>query len=520
MDKIYKVFLAGLAFDFTKRELFNFFKSKYHSVISVEVVRQKKNKARNKGCGFMQLTNEDEFIAILSQRDYKIGNRGFLVKEYKKGNELRAFKHNLAQRRIFLHNIGRGITNQELRHFFKKIVSIEDAYIINPKKRSDYDPLKRRKGGLGVEDFRYGYLIVSKVEDVEWILEIGRFQIKGCRVIAQRYDPDRSKAYDESVKQFEKNQQKQKRRYECRQRGRNGRGGGYRERGREMHDGASQGPDMRHRAPHPRRQPYGPVQEERDREGCRMHGYGAPHQNRFNNFSNENNYEGSGRYRRQEGNHTCGTQMENQQGLPRPLEKREQRRNNKLQQNLIRQETADRLKAWIASFLMERNSNNNNQQRTNDQLSHQKSLDGQQFNSLSQNEEQNSFNSLEKQQNSPKSRKNNTRSYKSGKRLPKQVANFLSLLQPPCASPSPGSRTAQKYRNEDYEGLLDASQNQNYTLGDIDHFGRTRSRARPVALDLPEGLKDLTKNYLISSKVEVNHFESNIVFRQGKESHK
>ena len=181
-----KVFLAGLSLDFTSDVLLAYFRSRYRSIVSVDLVKPKKakngpKKLNNKGSGFMQIGEPEEARAILARRNYSIGGRSFLVKEFKSGAELRKFKKNLAKRRIFLHNIGPEVANEDLRGFFGGFVDVEDAYIIN------------LKGGGAFSRFRYGYLILSDIGQVEAVLRTGRFRVCDSLVIAERYDPERPK---------------------------------------------------------------------------------------------------------------------------------------------------------------------------------------------------------------------------------------------------------------------------------------------------------------------------------------
>ena len=196
---IYKVFLAGLSMDFSEEELLHFFRYHFPSVVTVDLVKQKKDRTKNQGSGFMELTDPEDLGDILRQRNFSIGGRGFLVKEYMQGGDLQAFKRNLALRRVFIHNIGPEVTNRDLRDFFGSFVAVEDAYIINQGGAFNSGKRNKRNGYLDKpKKFRYGYLILSYAEEVPAILEERMFDIRDSMVIAEKYDPGRPKMHKDS----------------------------------------------------------------------------------------------------------------------------------------------------------------------------------------------------------------------------------------------------------------------------------------------------------------------------------
>ena len=197
----FKVFLAGLALDFTKEELFDFFQSQYDSVVSIQLVKQThaRTKTVNKGSGFMQLTDLAEVLDLLRREKFCLNGRNFLVKKFKEGAELEKFKKELESRRIFIHKIGPELDSEDLLWFFSQIVEIEDAYIINPERKKEQDKMegkwKHQNSTLAKKRFRYGYLVLKFAEDAHYLFLRKTFRIKKSTVILEKYNPPKSSKY-------------------------------------------------------------------------------------------------------------------------------------------------------------------------------------------------------------------------------------------------------------------------------------------------------------------------------------
>ena len=205
----FKVFLAGLALDFTKEELFDFFSYQYDSIVSIHLVKQThtRTKTANKGSGFMQLTDLAEVLDLLRREKFCLNGRNFLVKKFKEGAELEQFKKELVSRRIFVHKIGPTLTNQHLIRFFSRIVNIEDAYIINPERKEMLDRMEQQRGSykgrkpLSKKRFRYGYLVLKNAEDADYLLSVKSFRIKNSYVILEKYKTPKSNNQNEKQEQ-------------------------------------------------------------------------------------------------------------------------------------------------------------------------------------------------------------------------------------------------------------------------------------------------------------------------------
>ena len=184
--KIHKLFLTGLYSSFTDKEMLTFFKSSFKSIKKVDLVKQRKNKRFNQGCGFLELTDEEEVKTLLEQEYFFLRGRKFSVKPHRTGEELRKYKESLRKRRLFIHSVEKEITDIELKEYFQEVVPLEDAYLI-------------RKGGKGRKmeqnKLLYGYIILKKAEDVEMVLERRVFKLKNSNIIVMAYDKNKHERY-------------------------------------------------------------------------------------------------------------------------------------------------------------------------------------------------------------------------------------------------------------------------------------------------------------------------------------
>ena len=198
---IHKVFLAGVAFDFTEKDLYQFFGPQYSSIQSIDLIKQKKNKRLNKGCGFMELTDAAEVADLLAREHFSFNGREFLVKEYKKGGDLEESKKDFIKRRLFIQNVHKKITNKQLRNFFGGLVNLEDAYLIKTDKfvkvgQEEAEQQRKQEGRQRARvcagnDLQYGFILVKHASDVDTLLQKGPFVIRGLEVGIERYDPER-----------------------------------------------------------------------------------------------------------------------------------------------------------------------------------------------------------------------------------------------------------------------------------------------------------------------------------------
>ena len=180
---IFKVFLTGIAVDFDKRELTQFFRSQYPSVIRVDLLKQKEHPELNRGFGFIELLNREEQQAILRQENFRFSGRLFSAKEHKKGKDLEKYKDAVERRRLFVCNVNLEVTDKELKTFFSEYAFIENAYLVNRKQygASRQASAQPRSG--------FGYVVVRYHEDARKLLDIQEFWVRGRKAIVKPFNP-------------------------------------------------------------------------------------------------------------------------------------------------------------------------------------------------------------------------------------------------------------------------------------------------------------------------------------------
>ena len=189
MSSNYKVFLAGLEFDFTEKEVYSMFSAQYSSILRVDIVKQGNKKGRNKGFGFMILTDPEEVKHMLGQVFFYLRGRKFLVKEHKEGDALQKEKDEFYKRRIFIKNVAVSVNNKKLWDFFSSMVELEDAYLIKTAKFSSRRRFKgKEKGGGSRKKLQYGFVVVKNLRDVDKIVAKRFFLIEGFRAEVQKFD--------------------------------------------------------------------------------------------------------------------------------------------------------------------------------------------------------------------------------------------------------------------------------------------------------------------------------------------
>ena len=231
---LHKVFLAGVAFDCPEQDLLDFFQRRYKSVKKIDLIKQRKNKQLNKGCGFMELEDPEEVADLLGKARFRLRGREFQVKKYKKGEELKKFKKDLNRRRLFIQNVDKGVDNGTLRGFFESFVDLEDAYLVKTEK---FDRVRKKKekrvageqGGVGEgfggskgvgcgpseginyeEKLQYGYLILKRAEDSDTVLCQGTFWIGGALAVVEKFDPGKHNKFRKQPSAEEDGQKDQK----------------------------------------------------------------------------------------------------------------------------------------------------------------------------------------------------------------------------------------------------------------------------------------------------------------------
>ena len=188
MPKIHKVFLAGIDFEFSEREIYNYFCSIYRSIEEVDIVKQRKKRVLNKGFGFMTLWDSKEMDDMLKRVFFYYKGRRFLVKEYKKDDRLQKEKDSFNKRRVFIRNVEGSVTNRQLYDYFASIVELEDAFLIRNNKLS---PNERRNQNQSRT--QYGYLVVKHFQDVEFLLSEKFYLINNYYAKVEKFKRSKTK---------------------------------------------------------------------------------------------------------------------------------------------------------------------------------------------------------------------------------------------------------------------------------------------------------------------------------------
>lgn len=122
------------------------------------------------GYGFAVCDTKDDvqaLIALSSKLTYK--DRFITLREYKVGSKLKEDKKNFNKRRLFIGNIPRGTTNDQIAEIFSKFGPIENVYFVNTEKEQDY---------------KYGYIVFQEAKTAERALcdtqgiQIGSFKLR------------------------------------------------------------------------------------------------------------------------------------------------------------------------------------------------------------------------------------------------------------------------------------------------------------------------------------------------------
>ena len=185
--QIYRVFLAGIATHYREKEVFDYFKAQYPSVIKVDLIKQKDDPESSKGFGFLELTSHKEQNPILKKANFILNGRKFTAKRHRKGRALRKHKEDMENRRLFVSNVDPTVTNAVLKSFFSRIVPLEDAYLIhierlNPSKFKQKDIHSGR-----LSDSKYGHLILRDPKDKEKLTKKKKFKIKSRIVFVKLF---------------------------------------------------------------------------------------------------------------------------------------------------------------------------------------------------------------------------------------------------------------------------------------------------------------------------------------------
>ena len=205
-QKLFKVFLTGIAVDFDREELTEFFMSRFPSVIRIDLIKQKKDPTSNRGFGFIELLDRKDHQAILRQEYFRFSGRLFSAKEHKTGKDLERYKDAVEQRRLFVCNVDLDVTDRELKAFFSDYANIEHAYLVNRKQGASGSGVYHHSNYQG--RIGYGYVVVKNPSDGDKILEISEFWIRGQRVLVKPFDSAKHRRHEKRSKKLNSHQGK------------------------------------------------------------------------------------------------------------------------------------------------------------------------------------------------------------------------------------------------------------------------------------------------------------------------
>lgn len=165
-----KIFLVGLSKDHGVDELTTFFSSKYPSFMKVEMKKKNKKSGKIAGYGFLSVSSDEDYAAIVRKGKFYLFGRGFFAKPYLKGENLKRFKQTVNQRRVFMFGLPSPLTDSQLEDTLRDVFgNLECAFLV------ENNHTKINGKGLG-------YATFNTVESAKEATDIGEFEIHGKMV--------------------------------------------------------------------------------------------------------------------------------------------------------------------------------------------------------------------------------------------------------------------------------------------------------------------------------------------------
>lgn len=162
-EQVYIIFLFGLSNTITRDELYNYFAQGYRSIINIRM-KSKTKDGKITGYAFLYITSLAEYKDILSINRFYLHQRHFFAKPYLQGDELKKFKSQVKQRRVFVFGIPFSFQNEDLRCLMGQFGPLEDAFVVKDKTQGE-----NSKG--------YGYATFYRREDANAAKNQGRIQL-------------------------------------------------------------------------------------------------------------------------------------------------------------------------------------------------------------------------------------------------------------------------------------------------------------------------------------------------------
>lgn len=157
----HQVFITGFcAKQYTQNEMSAILKTTLPGFKSVIVPKNLYN-----GFAFLELESSSAKKELLNKKQLKIEGNYLIVKEVKKGKDLYNDRKETLNRKIFISNIPKKWSDQELEECFSRFGELEEAYACKDKRRQN----KRRRVGFAV------------YKDPECAGEVASLQVVGFR---------------------------------------------------------------------------------------------------------------------------------------------------------------------------------------------------------------------------------------------------------------------------------------------------------------------------------------------------
>ena len=159
----YKIFVGGINGETKECIVWNFFKSRYPSLINFEMPFKDEMKRICKGYCILTLRSEVEFNDLITVRDFNLQGRTIHTKPFYSGQQLKYYKKNLESKRLFVKPVPNSWSREHITSFFSVFGAIEDAYIIENSRTG------KSKG--------YGFVLFESEKDAKALLRFNLIKI-------------------------------------------------------------------------------------------------------------------------------------------------------------------------------------------------------------------------------------------------------------------------------------------------------------------------------------------------------
>lgn len=166
---VLKAFLTGVNPSTPHQVLKTFLCNNFEGVTQVKTDPRKRQ-----GYVFVHFMNKQLLEDFLQIRTFIFQGRKLTIKPYLKGEELRKFKEELLQRRIFVKHLPFNWNDDDLEHFFTQFGKIDSAYIVFDKKTK----FSRQ----------FGYVITATKELADYIHSLRTFEVEGRTLLVRKHN--------------------------------------------------------------------------------------------------------------------------------------------------------------------------------------------------------------------------------------------------------------------------------------------------------------------------------------------